>query len=99
MRARLVVLAACHAGLSRALPENEYVGLPGAFLVSGARAVLGPLWQVDDRVTARFMTHFHAALPDAGPSGALHLAQQAIEADPTTAHPYYWAAFQLFGLP
>jgi CHAT domain-containing protein len=99
LRARLVVLAACHAGLSRALPGNEYVGLPGVFLVSGARTVLGPLWQVDDRVTARFMAHFYAALSEAGPASALRQAQQAIKADPGTAHSYYWAAFQLFGLP
>jgi CHAT domain-containing protein len=99
LRARLVVLAACHAGLSKALPGNEYVGLPGMFLASGARTVLGPLWRVDDRVTARLMAHFHAALPETGPAGALRQAQEAIKAEPAWAHPYYWAAFQLFGLP
>jgi len=99
LRARLVVLAACHAGLSHALPGNEYAGLPGVFLVSGARTVLGPLWQVDDQVTAQFMAHFHRALAEASPAGALRRAQQAIKAEPSTAHPYYWAAFQLFGLP
>ncbi|PSL45980.1 CHAT domain-containing protein [Saccharothrix carnea] len=99
LRARLVVLAACHAGLSKALPGNEYVGLPGVFLVSGARAVLGPLWQVDDRVTARLMAHFHEVSAEAGPAGALRHAQRAVRSDPATAHPFYWAAFQLFGLP
>ncbi|HEX7308155.1 CHAT domain-containing protein [Lentzea sp.] len=98
LRARLVVLAACHAGLSTALPGNEYVGLPGVFLVAGAHTVLGPLWRVDDQVTARFMTHFYASLLDMGAAGALHHAQQQLKADPATSHPHYWAAFQLFGL-
>jgi CHAT domain-containing protein len=98
LRARLVVLAACHAGLSTALPGNEYAGLPGAFLTSGARTVVGPLWRVDDRVTATLMDRFYAALP-AGPAVALRRAQEAVRADSATTHPYYWAAFQLFGLP
>lgn len=99
LRARVVVLAACHAGLSRALPGNEYAGLPGVFLVSGARSVLAPLWRVDDKVTAQFMAHFYRALPGSDPVQALRGAQLAVRADPVTAHPYYWAGFQLFGLP
>ena len=99
LRARVVVLAACHAGLSRALPGNEYAGLPGVFLVSGARSVLAPMWRVDDKVTARFMAHFYRALPESGPVQALRRAQLVVKADQVTAHPYYWAGFQLFGLP
>jgi CHAT domain-containing protein len=98
LRARLVVLAACHSGLSRALPGNEYAGLPGVLLASGARAVIGPLWQVDDQVTATLMHHFYSGLAQAGPAAALHHAQQAVRSRPETAHPYYWAAFQPFGL-
>ncbi|MFE8963398.1 CHAT domain-containing protein [Streptomyces iakyrus] len=99
LRARLIVLAACHSGLSRALPGNEYAGLPGVLLASGAKAVIGPLWQVDDRVTAILMHHFYNGLRAFGPAAALHRAQQVVRSGPDTAHPYYWAAFQPFGLP
>ncbi|GAA3826891.1 CHAT domain-containing protein [Streptomyces phyllanthi] len=99
LRARLVVLAACHSGLSRALPGNEYAGLPGVLLAAGAKAVVGPLWQVDDQVTATLMEHFYIGLAQAGPAAALHHAQEAVRSRPETAHPYYWAAFQPFGLP
>ncbi|MFJ4818937.1 CHAT domain-containing protein [Streptomyces sp. NPDC088801] len=98
LRARLIVLAACHSGLSRALPGNEYAGLPGVLLASGARSVIGPLWQVDDQVTATLMHHFYSGLPRLGPAAALHRAQQVVRSRPETAHPYYWAAFQPFGL-
>ncbi|WP_230533840.1 CHAT domain-containing protein [Salinispora arenicola] len=98
LQARLVVLAACHAGLSQALPGNEYLGLPGVFLSAGARTVLGPLWKVDDRSTAVLMDHFYRRLPEAGPAQALFQAQQALRTEPTSSHPYHWAAFQLFGL-
>lgn len=99
LRARLVVLAACHSGLSRALPGNEYSGLPGVLLASGARAVIGPLWQVDDQVTATLMRHFYGGLARLGPAAALHRAQQVVRSRAETAHPHYWAAFQPFGLP
>ena len=51
---RLVVLSACETGLHDIdrMPE-EFIGLPGAFMTIGARAVLGTLWPVDDRAAAR----------------------------------------------
>ena len=99
LRARLVVLAACHAGTSVALPGNEYVGLPAAFLAAGALTVVAPLWAVDDVSTARFMSLFYDQLADAGPAEALWRAQCGIRREPGLAHPYYWAGFQAFGLP
>jgi CHAT domain-containing protein len=99
MRPRLVVLAACHAGTSVALPGNEYVGLPAAFLDAGALTVVAPLWAVDDRSTARFMAALYDELDDASPSVALRRAQRRLRGEPGTAHPYYWAGFQAFGMP
>jgi CHAT domain-containing protein len=58
-RPRLVVLSACESGLHDIdrTPE-EFVGLPGAFMMIGAAAVLGTLWPVNDLastlLTARF---------------------------------------------
>jgi hypothetical protein len=99
MRPRLVVLAACHAGTSVALPGNEYVGLPAAFLGAGALTVVAPLWAVDDRSTARFMAAFYDELDEASPSVALRRTQLRLQDEPGTAHPYYWAGFQAFGVP
>lgn len=100
LNARLVVLAACHAGTGVTLFGSEYVGFPGAFLAAGARGVLAPLWAVSDESTKVLMRHFYRSLEHfASPAAALREAQQAMADDPATAHPYHWAGFQLFGAP
>lgn len=98
--ARLVVLAACHAGTGAMRFGSEYVGFPGALLAAGAQGVLAPLWAVSDASTEALMRHFYLALAKfASPADALRQAQQVMAADPSTAHPYHWAGFQLFGAP
>ncbi|WP_431894342.1 CHAT domain-containing protein [Micromonospora haikouensis] len=100
LNARLVVLAACHAGTGAVRFGSEYIGFPGAFLAAGAQGVLAPLWAVSDTSTEALMRHFYLALQKfASPADALRQAQQAMAADPSTAHPYHWAGFQLFGAP
>lgn len=99
LQASLVVLAACHAGTSVERPGAEYIGLPGAFLCAGARAVMAPLWEVDDRSTARLMEAFYENLPRLAPGAALWQAQLQAMTEPEAAHPFHWAAFQMFGLP
>lgn len=98
LNARLVVLAACHAGTGTTLFRSEYVGFPGAFLAAGARGVLAPLWAVSDESTRTLMRHFYSALSrPLSPAAALREAQQAMAENPATSHPYHWAGFQLFG--
>lgn len=99
LNARLVVLAACHAGTGTTLFGSEYMGFPGAFLAAGARGVLAPLWAVSDASTEALMRHFYLALKRfASPAAALREAQRAMAEDQATAHPYHWAGFQLFGV-
>jgi CHAT domain-containing protein len=91
-----VVLSACETALADQGTGDEMVGLVRAFLVAGAARVVASLWPVDDQVTALFMTHFYAALAqDMGPAAALREAQVSVRRD--HPHPYYWAAFTLFG--
>jgi CHAT domain-containing protein len=77
-RPRLVVLSACESGVHDiiSVPE-EFIGLPGAFMSIGARAVLGTLWQVDDRATAMLMARFydHHLSEGLAPAAALRKAQ------------------------
>lgn len=56
----LVVLSACETGISdiREAP-NEYGGLPAAFLVSGAKAIVSSLWAVNDVSSALLMSEFY----------------------------------------
>lgn len=90
---RLVTLSACETGVA---PEygGIILALAGAFLCAGTESVVSTLWQVDDHMTAHFMTNFYTAITAGKPlSHALNQAQQSF-LDGSHTHPYYWAAFQ-----
>ena len=65
---------------------------------TGARAVAGTLWEVDDDVAAVFFLRFHEHLR-AGLSPALALRTTQLEmihaADPRLQHPATWAPVEL----
>jgi len=63
----LVVLSACETGVSgfREAPD-EYGGLPAAFLVSGAKAVVSSLWAVNDVSSALLISEFYRLHFDEG---------------------------------
>lgn len=99
LQAQLVTLSACETGLGL-LRGGEYLGVPRAFLLAGAKSVLATQWTVDDTATAELMNLFYRHLA-AGepPARSLCLAQrEMIVTKPTPyQHPYYWAPFFLFG--
>ncbi len=103
--ARLVVLSACQTALgSGALADapagDDWVGLVRAFLIAGASSVVGTLWAVDDRATARVVERFYQQYSSGvAPAAALARAQRASLRDSETAHPFYWAAFVTVGAP
>jgi hypothetical protein len=63
-RCELAVLAACNSGLPRQHDASEFTGLPGAFLVAGARNVVASLWPAHDGAAALLMANFYTALGD-----------------------------------
>lgn len=98
--ADLVVLSACATALGKASGGEGLVGLTRAFEYAGARSVLSTLWRIDDRSTARWMERFYAHLRAGLPKDeALRRTQlQFIRgAAPSSAAPFFWAAFQLDG--
>ena len=91
-----VVLSACETGLNALSAGDEMVGLVRAFMVAGAARVVASLWPVEDAITVRFMAQFYAALVRGqGAASALRLAQTATRRE--HPHPYFWAAFVLYG--
>lgn len=96
LRPCTVVLSACETGLADSGTGDERIGLVRAFGKAGAARVLASLWPVDDAVTAAFMASFYRALTaGAAPAAALRQAQLATRR--LHAHPYFWAAFTLYG--
>lgn len=95
----IVVLSACSTGVGVLSGGDEIVGLSRAFFVAGARTVVSSLWDVSDSATKALMTRFYAELvAGAAPAAALQRAQAELRADPATADPFFWSAFQVSGL-
>ena len=102
--ADLVVMSACETGKGRIYQTEGIVGLTRAFMFAGAPRVLCSLWKVDDDATRALMTKFYEEWnPDEGEglpaAEALRNAQAFVRGHEMWAHPYYWAAWVLWGLP
>jgi CHAT domain-containing protein len=81
------------------------VGLTRAFMFAGAPRVICSLWKVDDEATRALMVKFYELwAPKDGSTGmpvtqALRTAQEFVRSHEKWKHPYYWAAWVLWGLP
>lgn len=96
--AELVTLSACESGLGLVQGSEGVLGMTWAFLASGSRAVFCSLWSVDDAATADCMEHFYRAVTEhQHKADALRAAQLALLREGPTAHPAYWAPFQIIG--
>jgi CHAT domain-containing protein len=94
----LVVLAACSTGIGEQSGAFDLSSLVRAFLEAGATRVVAARWNIDSKPTARFMTEFYTGLLNkVPPAQSLRAAALAIRSKPLTSHPYYWAAFELYG--
>jgi tetratricopeptide (TPR) repeat protein len=94
-RVSLAVLAACRSAEGDADEGQALYGLARPFLAAGISTVVGTLWDVDDRESARLMIDFHRGLR-AGhpPASALRDAQRAAIARGGGPD---WAAFEVMG--
>ncbi len=95
---QLVVLSACETGRQKTQGAGvEDFGR--AFLLAGARSVVATTWKVSDQASADFMEGFYAHLAQG--EGAVSALRQAklrfLHSGTTVQHPYYWAAFALYG--
>ncbi|MBX3170313.1 MAG: CHAT domain-containing protein [Candidatus Eremiobacteraeota bacterium] len=96
---RLVTLSACQTAMQEgAVTGGEVTSLAQAFSVAGGQAVLASLWNVSDDGTERLMSAFYPKLARGlSLSKALQQAQLEVLAQRQFQHPFYWAAFSLYG--
>ena len=91
-------------GKGRVLKAEGIVGLTRAFMYAGAPRVICSLWKVDDEATRALMVKFYAlwnpkdGSKPMGPAAALRAAQEFVKSQEKWKHPYYWAAWVLWGL-
>ena len=103
--ADLAALSACDSGRGRLIAGEGILGLSRAFMLAGTPRVLCSLWKVDDEATQALMIRFYELWNPKGEGAkgmraaqALKAAQEHIRSQEKWAHPYYWAAWTLWGL-
>jgi hypothetical protein len=97
--ADLVVLSACETGRGRIVQGEGIIGLTRAFMHAGAPRVIVSLWKVDDAATQALMARFYERWKSGvSTAAALREAQQFVRAHERWKHPYFWAAWVLWGL-
>lgn len=92
----LAVLSACETSMVGA--DDALGSITAAFLSAGAPTVIGSLWQVSDDSTAILMMRFYEHFLELGSAEALRSAQLAVRKQPRWQHPFFWAAFALYGM-
>lgn len=91
-----VVLSACNTARPDGAPGSDSLsGLSRAFLLAGARGVLGSHWSVYERQTVELLDRIGSLSreEDLPIERALLRAQKSMRAEPRWMHPRNWAAF------
>jgi CHAT domain-containing protein len=93
--ADLVVISACETQMGKHYSGEGMQGLAKVMLMQGVGSVIGTLWKVPDRATAKFMLNFYGALQENGGNiaKALQTARVAFIRSGRYKHPKYWAGF------
>lgn len=97
---RVVVLAACSTLAGRNAAVEGVATLARAFLVAGAPAVIGTLWDIQDRQAVPLMDTFHSEIArGVAPAAALRNAQLAAihSQSANQQSPSRWGAFAVTG--
>ena len=100
----LVVLSACQTAFGTAESGEGVIGLVRGFQMAGAKQVIGSLWKVDDDATKALMAKMYELwaqkdgekrIPAAV---ALKKAKEYVRSQERWKHPYYSAAWVIWGV-
>ena len=100
LNAQLVVLSGCNTGFGVLRNNEGLISLTRSFLYTGVRTVAYTLWPVADASGAKITgslykkLRHHNRLDDALRDSKLEFLENA---DPVTAHPFYWAGYVVAG--
>jgi CHAT domain-containing protein len=94
---RLVVLSACLTAMGQGDGLTNPDSLVHSILDAGAGSVIASRWRVDSAATAALMSSFYSSIfRMRDPALALQCARESVRANHKFAHPYFWAAFQVY---
>ncbi|MBI4748198.1 MAG: CHAT domain-containing protein [Acidobacteria bacterium] len=99
LKTDLVVISACQTADGKLIEGEGPLSFSRAFLLAGARTVVGTQWAVDDKVTSELMKLFYEQLftYHLPPTQALRKAQLHMLKNPAYQSPEHWAAFECYG--
>ncbi|HEX7184195.1 MAG TPA: CHAT domain-containing protein [Thermoanaerobaculia bacterium] len=99
-RLNLVVLSACSSVGPRGARISGIAGMAQPFLEAGVQTVVGTLWDVEDRKTAKLLTQFYTAVAGGRtPAHALRSTQlAALQRDPGLKDLRTWSALEVVDL-
>ena len=91
----LLVLAACQGATGRSTDGQGVLGFQTAFMATGLRSLLAPLWRIPDQATGSLMVEFYRNLwqEKMSKAAALRLAQRKVQK--TNSDIRAWGAWQL----
>ena len=94
----LAVLSACSTGRAGDEGLADPEDISAVFLRAGVPHVIASRWNVDSASTAALMfLTYQALLRGESVPGSLQWASRQLAGVPSTSHPYYWSAFNVFG--
>ena len=107
LRADLVTLSNCEVKPVHRIKKYGVIGLPQAFLLSGAQSVLYSLWRVNNITVSRFMNKFYWELKYKRQTNTFALQSAKLTSLKDTfdlkgkeisrAHPFFWSTYMLIG--
>lgn len=93
-----VILSACETGLGKVLRGEGLLGLVWTFMATGTKTLIVSQWRVNDLSTAHLMREYYRYLLNGfKPAEALRQAQMKLISQQQFQHPYFWAAFTVWG--
>ncbi|MBF0398551.1 MAG: CHAT domain-containing protein, partial [Desulfobacterales bacterium] len=95
-KVELLTLSACQTALGN---ERAAMGLAGAAVKAGVKAVIATLWFVDDEATSLAIRDFYKQLKTPGitKAKAMQNVQKKLISQKRFWHPLYWAPFLVIG--
>jgi CHAT domain-containing protein len=93
----LVMLAACSTGRAAGEDNDPSSVMARQFIMAGVPEVIASRWDVDSRATSALVKMFYMKVAQGASSEeALIASVRELREQPAFAHPYFWAAFDLF---
>lgn len=92
----LVVVSGCETARGERMSGEGPLSLSRTFVAQGVNHVLGTLWPVSDRASARFMEMFYKNLIELNNvAEALSMTQSQMRSSSRYRDPYFWASYVL----